>query len=249
MVWRDTPALRGEGFGFLLDYNWIKRGGLGCWGVAAEAAVCSSVILRQGLCVALRHILLLLSSDCQSWGHKLRRAKWPSGLTRSQACSANGATTADGAGCVLPHSTVGGRGEVMQSLAPSGQFFLSAACPVPSPALPQSGGAQAGPGSSSRAVCGAVVGAPSELGRSPGAGTLLLSGKWLCGPRVGQKEGLLPGASALAVKVWAEGAPRLRCFVPDALLHPQPWDSEDAALTPPSLRQSTEFGKARLFLS
>ena len=38
MVWRDKPALRGESFELLLDYNWIKRGGavvcpLGCWGV------------------------------------------------------------------------------------------------------------------------------------------------------------------------------------------------------------------------
>ena len=29
MVGRDTPALRGRDFEFLLDYNWVKKG-VGC---------------------------------------------------------------------------------------------------------------------------------------------------------------------------------------------------------------------------
>lgn len=173
MGWRDPPALRGGGFGFLLDYNnWIKKGGavvgpLGCWGAVAKVAVCSDVISCLGLCTAIRHVLLLLSSYFQSWELKLRRAKWPSGVTRSQACSADGTTTANGAGCVLLHSTVGGRGAVMQSPATSGQFFLATARPGPSPSHPQSGD-MAGPSTEDAqapgCACGVVVGAPGELG-------------------------------------------------------------------------------------
>ena len=50
---------------------------------------------------ALSHVLFLLSSNFQSWGHKLGKVKWKSHLTRSQACSANGATIAKTGGFIL----------------------------------------------------------------------------------------------------------------------------------------------------
>ena len=68
MVWRDTPALRGGGFEFSLDYNWIKKGWrvaivwpLGCWGefVPVLSSACGC---REWL------VLFLASSNFQSWG-------------------------------------------------------------------------------------------------------------------------------------------------------------------------------------
>ena len=78
MVWRDIPALRGQSFELLLDYNRIKEGwGLllcGLWDVAAlqhQAAVCSNVSSTCGC--RERLVVFLLSSNFQSWGHKLGR--------------------------------------------------------------------------------------------------------------------------------------------------------------------------------
>ena len=88
MVWRDKPALRGGGFGFLLGYNWIKKGGgiavvlpLGCWGVIIGGCSFSQCYL---LPVAVGSwSVLFLFPVISSPGDKLRRIKWQSCLTRS----------------------------------------------------------------------------------------------------------------------------------------------------------------------
>ena len=84
---------------------------LGCWGLCTTGGfryfcISSNVTFCLQLWVAVIHILFLLSSIFQSWGHKLRRVKWQSCLTRSRACLANGAKIANGAGFILPLPTI-----------------------------------------------------------------------------------------------------------------------------------------------
>ena len=68
------------------------------WGLVTEAEVCSSVTF----CLWLQGVVssALASGIFQSWG-QLRRVKSESCLTRSQACSENGATTANVSGFTL----------------------------------------------------------------------------------------------------------------------------------------------------
>ena len=73
MVWRDTPALRGGGFEFSLDYNWIKKGvgvaglwPLGCWSVVN---LLQFVLMLSSACGCREWLVLFLaSSNFQSWG-------------------------------------------------------------------------------------------------------------------------------------------------------------------------------------
>ena len=80
--WAVRGVATQGGFGwFCINYSWLQ-----CY--LFPVAVSGRRLFS--------HMLLLLSSNSQSWGHKLRRVQWPSCLTRAKACSANGTIVANG---------------------------------------------------------------------------------------------------------------------------------------------------------
>ena len=71
---------------------------LGCWSVVN---LLQFVPMLSSTCGCREQLVLFLLLVISIPGYKLRRVKWQSCLTRSQACSANDAEIADGAGFVL----------------------------------------------------------------------------------------------------------------------------------------------------